>query len=131
MSKKVSNEELCSALLTHGTVKDTAKALMITERTVYNMMSDREFKQLYQYAQADILNKCVSECQDLMLEAVNVMAEIMRDKKTKPQIRLQCANAIIKNSISMYEVKENLNDKAERQTKKAIDYTLDYLIYGE
>ena len=130
MASKVSNEALCSALLTHGTIKESAKALNITERTVYNMMADREFKQLYEYAQTDILNKCVSECQSIMLEAINVIADMMRDKKVSPQTRLQCANAIIKNSLSMYEVKEKLRDKAEKETRTVLDELEDFMLYS-
>jgi hypothetical protein len=128
MSKKISNQELCSALFTHGTVKEVATVLNVSERTIYNMMSDREFKQLYEYAQADILNKSVVECQKQIVEAVNCIADIMNDKKVNPQTRLQCANSIIKNTLSMYDVRNRMQKKAEDVTKSALDLAFEELL---
>lgn len=119
--KSVTNEELCSALLTHGTIKEAAVVLRISERTIYNMMSDKDFKQMYEYAQSDILNNSVMVCQNKMIEAINCIAEIMNDKEVNPQTRLQAAQTMIKNTIAMYDVVEKIRYKAEQETKTIYD----------
>lgn len=122
MAKKiVTNEELCSTLLTHGTIKEAAGVLNISERTIYNMMSDNDFKQMYEYAQADILSSSVIACQSKMTEAINCIADIMNDKDVNPQTRLQAAQTMLKNAVSMYEAMEKMKYKAEQETKSFLD----------
>lgn len=120
-SKKITNEELCAALITHGTIKETAAVLNISVKTVYNMMSDNEFKQMYEYAQADILNNSVKVCQSKVTEAINCIADIMNDKSVNAQTRLQAAQTMLKTSTTMYELAEKMRDKAEHETKSIFD----------
>lgn len=128
MAKRiVTNEELCSTLLTHGTIKEAAGVLNISERTIYNMMSDNDFKQMYEYAQVDILSSSVKACQSKMTEAINCIADIMNDKDVNPQTRLQAAQTMLKNAVSMYEIMDKMKNKAEQETRSFLDNLRDYL----
>ncbi len=112
---RISYERLLTSLLNTGSVKETAEELSISTRTVYTMMSESEFKELYCHSQADILNTCIIEMQGHLLEAVKCIAEIMNDSNVNPQIRLQSANSIIKHTLSMYEKKECIRSQAEEK----------------
>lgn len=37
--RKITNEQLCAALMTHGSIKETAQVLDVSEKTVYNRMN--------------------------------------------------------------------------------------------
>lgn len=119
--KNVTNEELCSALITHGTIREAAGILNVSERTIYNMMSDNEFKQMYEYAQADILSNSVRTCQSKVTEAIECIADIMNDKNVNAQTRLQAAQTMLKTSTSMCELLNKMWDKAEHETKSIFD----------
>lgn len=112
MAKKVTDEQLCSALLTHSTIKDTAEFLGISERTIYSMMSTDDFKEIYGHAQADIYSNTIMICQNKMVEAINCISEIMNDKSVNPQIRLQASQTILKNTLILHEAREKLRNKA-------------------
>lgn len=121
MAKKITNEELCSALITHGTIKEAAGVLNVSAKTIYNMMADNEFKQMYEYAQADILSNSIKTCQNKVTEAIECIADIMNDKTVNAQTRLQAAQTMLKTSTSMYELINKMWDKAEHETKSIFD----------
>ena len=106
-------EEVCSAFLTHGTVKETAKVLGVSERTVYNKMSTDEFKEMYDYVQVGILNNAINVCQSKLIDAINCIADIMNDKTVNAQTRLQSAQTILKTSVSMYDSLSRRRDSAD------------------
>lgn len=119
---KVTNEELCSALLTHNTIRETAAFLKVSERTVYKQMSNKEFRQIYEHAQADIFNNTVVACQNKLLEAIECIGDIMNDKSVNAQTRLQAAQTLLKNAVSLYHTKEDLRTKAICETESIVDY---------
>ena len=128
MAKRiVSNEELCTALLNHGTIRETAKTLQISERTVYNMMSTNEFKEIYDYTQAGILNDAIVSCQNRLKDAIECIADIMNDKTVNAQTRLQSAQTILKTAVSMYDsMKRIRNDAGESHLNAVWDATHNY-----
>ena len=61
MSKAVSDEEIIAGLLKNGTVKATAAAVGVSERTIYGRMKKSDFKALYRSVRTDFLRKAVFE----------------------------------------------------------------------
>ncbi len=104
MAKKISNEELCSCLITHGSIKEAAGVLHVTERTIYNMMNDEEFIEMYENVKSGILNNCVMDCHNKMIEALQCITDIMNDKEVNVQTRLLAAQTILKNGVKLYEL---------------------------
>ena len=92
------DEEVIAALISNGTQREAAAALGVSERTLFERMQDGEFKALYKSAKADILRAAVFNMSSRLNEAVNTIAEIMKDKDASPSTRLQAASIIIKNS---------------------------------
>jgi cell division septum initiation protein DivIVA len=96
--KAVSDEEIIAALLDHGTVKAAAEAAGTTPRTVYDRMSNREFRAAYAEAKNDIIRKAVFTINERLADAINTVSEIMNDARNNPAIRLQAAQTIINNA---------------------------------
>lgn len=127
MAKKITHEILCASLLTHSSIQETAADLNISERTIYNMMRDKEFIELYDHAQADILNNTLQACQRNMLDAINCIADIMNDKKINAQTRLLAAKTILDKCMPLYDMTNNVRQKAFDDTKTERERLLDDL----
>lgn len=97
-TKAISNEEIISSLLQHGTIKEAAAAAGTTPRTIYDRMNDREFRSQYMEAKNDIIRKAVFTINTQLAAAVDVVADIMNDRETNPAIRLQAAQVLINNA---------------------------------
>lgn len=122
MAKTVSNEVIISALLTNGTVKETAAALKIAPRTLYDRMSDKEFRAEYAAVRADILRGTVATITAQLVEAVNVVSEIMTDKKVNPATRLQAAQTIIGASTKLKDSLYREEQKIDDLTRTPFDF---------
>lgn len=97
-TKAISNEEIISSLLQHGTIKEAAAAAGTTPRTIYDRMNDREFRSQYMEAKNDIIRKAVFTINTQLAAAVDVVADIMSDREANPAIRLQAAQVLINNA---------------------------------
>lgn len=93
--RAVTDEEIIAALLSSGTIKEAAAAVGLTQRTLYERMTDGEFQVLYKSARADILRQAVHRLNAHTAAAINTIAEVMSSEDTNPAIRLQAANALL------------------------------------
>ncbi len=93
--KKIENEVVISALLQHGTIKDTAAALNITPRAIQDRMKDAEFTAAYMEARNDVLRAALHNLNSKVGAAINEIAAIMQDKEVNAAIRLQAAQTIL------------------------------------
>ena len=96
--KKCSDEQIISALLSHGTIRAAAEAAGISERAVYNRMNNNEFKSLYDAAKAEIIRTTTISLNSYTLEAINTIVQIMNDETEKGNIRIAAAQAILDNA---------------------------------
>lgn len=96
-TKGVSDEEIISALLQYGTIKEAAKAAGISTRAIYNRMNDSEFAALYKMAKTDVLRQALFSMTGALSSAVDSITEIMTDKSVNPAIRLQAAQTVLTN----------------------------------
>lgn len=67
-------------------------------------MATNSFQVAYNQAKAEVLRNTITSINKNMLEAVNVIAEVMRDKKANPATRLQAAQTILSgaNKLNIY-----------------------------
>lgn len=94
----ISNEEIIAALLNSGTIKAAAASVGLSERAMYDRMSDHEFKGQYLEAKADILRAAVCNINESLNGAIETIAEIMNNEKNNPAIRLQAAQTLLNNA---------------------------------
>lgn len=110
----ISNEEIVAALLTSGSIAQAAEAAGISQRTLYDRMNEKTFKQAYTAAKSDIVRQAVVNLNGHLAEAFNVIAEIMRDDKQPASTRLQAAKAVI-------ECAERFADRLETADRRTAD----------
>lgn len=116
----VSNEEIISALLQHGTITEAAAAAGISPRTLYDRMNEREFAIEYAQAKTDIMRRAVFKMNESLSAAVDAITEIMQDKDANPAVRLQAAQTILNNAAKYADTLQ----KNETGTRNAATDTL-------
>ena len=123
MTTTVSDEQIISALMTNATYKDTALSVGIAERTLYERMNNREFKEKYKNAKSDLVRRAIFEINRQIGSAVDTVIEIMTDKNVNPAIRLQAAQTLLNNS-NRFTDRLNFEEKSlfEQQREKLPKY---------
>ena len=125
MATTVSDEEIIAALMNFGTRKEAAHALGIAERTIYDRMTNREFKEKYKSAKADVVRKAVFEINRQLGAAVNTIVEIMNDRCVSPGLRLQAAQLILRNASHFSErLNEDEKTLIEQQRSRINSFKL-------
>ena len=112
---KATDEQIIAALLNTGTIKQAAKKVNVSERTIYDRMNSGEFQALYKAAKADLIRAAVFSINDKLQEAITTVAEIMADKDNNPAIRLQAAQTILNNAGKFTQRLQDSETIAERQ----------------
>lgn len=93
----VSNEKILSALLANTSIRAAAKAADVSESTVYLKLRDKDFVKQLQERRLCMLEEAVNHIQNKLLDAVEVISELMHDEEATPQARLAAAESLIKN----------------------------------
>ena len=112
--KKVTAEEVLSAVSAGRSVKQAAALLNVSERTIYNVMAGDEYAEARREMQGAILNACIVNISDKMLSALNVISGIMEDAETPPGTRLTAAAAVLKNGLALLDAAKT---NADRETE--------------
>lgn len=115
MAKTISDEIIIASLIKNGTVRASADAIGISEKTIHDRMRDGEFKVLYKIAKADIIRKAIFDLNNSLGDAVKTTVEIMSDKSINPAIRLQAAQTILNNANKFSERLEQDENKVSQQ----------------
>lgn len=115
MAKTISDEIIIASLIKNGTVRASADAIGISEKTIHDRMRDGEFKVLYKIAKADIIRKAIFDLNNSLGEAVKTTVEIMGDKSINPAIRLQACQTILNNANKFSERLEMDENKVSQQ----------------
>lgn len=106
MNKKIEDEKIIAVLLATNTRKEASKKLGIGLNTLYKRMNTSEFQNKYKEARDEIIKEVIDRLQTSMLEAVEVIKEIMCNKNAPPQIRLNASDALIRHGIRLTEQRE-------------------------
>lgn len=101
--KKVSDEKVISALITHPSIREASKVCNLSESQIYARLRNPEFSKLYAEARRKLLADCTAAMQSQLCDAVETMSNIMRDEKTPAQTRLTAAEGIIRNYLKLNE----------------------------
>lgn len=114
---KVSNEQIVAALLTSGTIRATAKTLNISERTIYDRMTEGEFVELYKGAKTDLMRQAVFSLNEQIQSAICTVAEIMNNEDNNAAIRLQAAQTLLNTASKFTQRLESEEQAIKRQTE--------------
>lgn len=127
MSKTISDEIIISALMNHGTIKAAAAAINVTERTIYDRMTNGEFKVLYKSAKADVVRNAVYTINNHLGEAVETVVSIMTDQAVNAAVRLQAAQVILNNAGKFSERLTESETAVDRQ-KDSNEFDLNFTL---
>lgn len=100
---KLTNEKIISALLATTKIKDAAALCEVSESTLYARMRKPQFKELYGQARRSLIDQGTATLQGHLNSAIQTIAAIQEDKKAPPQVRLNAAEAIIRNTLKLTE----------------------------
>lgn len=101
--KKIKDEIVVAALITKPSVREASKACGLSETQIYQRMKEPGFAKLYREARRDLLAGCTVAMQSQLGQAVETMAEIMKDEKTPAQTRLAAAESFVRNALKLNE----------------------------
>ncbi len=90
----IENEVVISALLNEPTVQKAAEKCKLSERQIFERMKQPSFRQEYNRAKRQILESATNALQSRLTAATETAIQIMQDKETSPQTRLNACNLI-------------------------------------
>lgn len=101
--KKTKDEKIIAALIANPTVRAASAACGVSESQIYARLRTPEFKARYDGARRELLERNTAALQGHLAGAIEVMGEICQNTDTAPQVRLNAADAIIRNSLKLTE----------------------------
>lgn len=107
------NELIISSLISTTSVRAAAKVCGVSETQIYARLRDPAFKKQYDDARREMLEQSTAYVQGIVGEALQKMYEIMNDENAAPQIQLNAAEAIVRNSIKLTEQNDIIGQIAE------------------
>lgn len=107
------DELILSALLSNSTVRAAAAACGVSESQIYARLRTAAFKERYRKARLELLEQSTAYIQGITSEAIEKMRQVMRDPDAAPQVQLNAAEAVLRNSLKLTEQADILAQLAE------------------
>lgn len=119
------DEIIIAALIANPTIKAASAACGVSETTIYERKRKPEFKEKYDAARLELMEQNSAKLQHHIGKAIDEMAAILDYPLdvASPQVRLNAAEGIIRNSLKLTEQMDILKrlEKLE-QAAKSNDY---------
>jgi len=112
------DELIIAALISNPTVAAAATACSVSQTQIFARLRTPAFKEKYDAARREILEQSAAYIQGMVSEAIRKMRDVMNDKNASPQVQLNAAEAITRNSLKLTEQADILTQLAE--LKKAV-----------
>ena len=118
-NNRKNDEIILAALLSTPTVRAAAEACGVSESVIYSRLKEPDFKDRYDKERREMLTQSAAALQTHLGAAIEAMGEIVNDKETNPQTRLNAAEAVIRNTLKLTERTDVLDrlDALERLNK--------------
>ena len=117
-TKDRKDELLISALISNPTIRAAATACGLSEAHIDGRLRDPAFQAKYDRARRELLEQSTAYIQGIVSEAIQKMRDVMNDPDATPQVQLNAAEAITRNSLKLTEQNDILAQLAE--LKKAV-----------
>ena len=106
----IRQDRFLKALLESSSVDEAAKKAKITRSTGYKYLRDDRFMEEYRTLRRDAMQQVATRLQQASVEAVNVLKEVMNDKKASHASRVSSAKNVLDVAYRAFE----LDDLAAR-----------------
>ena len=101
---KAKDESVLTALLScGGNVSEAERISGVSRSTIYNRLSNEEFKTEYEKRRRGVLSEACNALQSSILNAVNTIKTIAEDESTAPQVRLNACGLLLQNCLKYVE----------------------------
>jgi len=104
------------ALISCRTVREASKISGLSERSIYNYLSNPIFKAAYEAAKTDIIRGVAANLRERMSEAADVVGAVM-SRENRPRDRLAAAKIALTFSIRLDESLDFSERLAELEKK--------------
>lgn len=101
------------ALIANPTIRAASDACGISETQIYARLRIPGFKARYDKARRELLERNTAALQAHLGAAIETMGQICGDTDTAPQVRLNAADAVIRNSLKLTEQNDVLRRRDE------------------
>jgi hypothetical protein len=105
-NRKVRSEEIISALLEHGSTNKAARALGISESTVWRRMRKEEFQEEFRRARRQALSQAVARLQQSSNAAVVTLLRVMVDPEAPASTRMRAASCVLDGALRGMEMED-------------------------
>ena len=95
-----------TALLTHGTIKDAARSVGLSENTLSRWLRNEEFQKSFYEAKRGLVEQATARIRNCMTEAVEVLRSIMNDSIAPCSSRVSAAKSLIEIGLKAEGVEE-------------------------
>ena len=92
-----------SALLTHSTHKEAARAVGLSDRQLRAYLQDPDFKMEYRKRLDMILDEATAAAKQAMTPAVSTLVEIATDKGKSDTVRIMAARSVLDAGLRMHD----------------------------
>jgi hypothetical protein len=99
-------EEAITALLTHRTIDEAAKAVGIAPNTLLKWMKDPEFDAAYREGRRLAFRQSVARLQHASSAAVTTLLKIMVDPMAPHSTRVRAADSVLDHSAKAIEIED-------------------------
>ena len=124
-------EQAIVALLNEPTVMRAARAVNMTDRTIYRWMDEPAFSRAYRRARRQSFAQAISLTQKFAAAAVHTLAKVMADDSAPHTARVSAATALLKFSRESIEL-DDLSERIEAlETRVGVEQPKLQLIDGE
>lgn len=118
--KNSRREILLAALLTYPTIREAAGATGISESTIYAWLKKDDFKAELERRRGELVIDTKNHLQSRLREVTDTILDIMSDKDTPPQTRLNAASEAFRNTMKLIDTADIINrlDALEAATRE-------------
>lgn len=98
MKREKTKEIILNGLLVNTTVRETSKAIGISEATIYRYLKEDEFKKEYEKRRRAMLEDNCHKLQASMSQAIEELVGVINDKEVGVQVKLNAIDMLLRHT---------------------------------
>ena len=98
MKKEKTRETILNGLLVNTTVRETSKAIGISEATIYRYLKEDGFKEEYEQRRRAMLEDNCHKLQASMAQAIDELIGVINDKEVGVQVKLNAIDMLLRHT---------------------------------
>ena len=122
-NEMVATEEAVAAVIGTRTMAEAAEQLGCSESTLYRIARTPEYLELMSRAKRKIIDLAIEQSENLLLSALNTVADVMCSEDSSPQIKLNAAQLLINTVTRLHDTRFK-----KYQTDKGTAYSVDDIL---